>query len=151
MLLNDGNLPTDLGWYEGVVTKVYNEHTIQWQCDDGETLDQINLAETQWTVLPMNEAQKFLMRNRIRVMKRKRKVNISPRPSRKHWKQQLQDPSLQNIKRKYQQAVRRSKREDQPSRETKDTKKIKRGHDRLKQCRKRELDDGDGNTSEEDL
>jgi hypothetical protein len=148
ILLNDGDKNTDLGWYEGTVTKVYDEFTIQWECDDGEILDQLNLVETQWKVLPMNEAQEFLMNNRISAIKRKRKVNISPRPSRKHWNHQLQDTQLQSTKRRYKEAFQQSKTQTKSTSETKNTKHIIRGHERLKQVRKRELDRGDGTSTE---
>ena len=150
ILLNDGNKETDLGWYEGTVTKVYDEFTIQWKCDDDEIIDQLNLIDTQWAVLPMNNAQEFLMNNRISAIKRKRKVNISPRKSRKHWKQQLNDTDLQSIKRRYKEELQQSKTHNKPTLETKNVKHIIRGHERLKQVRKRELDRGDGTSTEED-
>jgi hypothetical protein len=150
ILLNDGNKETDLGWYEGTVTKVYDEFTIQWKCDDDEIIDQLNLIDTQWAVLPMNNAQEFLMNNRISAIKRKRKVNISPRKSRKHWKQQLNDTELQSIKRRYKEALQQSRTHNKPTLETKNTKHIIRGHERLKQVRKRERDRGDGTSTEED-
>jgi hypothetical protein len=146
ILLNDGTRETELAWYDGIVTAVHDAHTVQWKCDDGETIDQLNLTNAQWKILPMTEAKKFLINNRVKAMQpqRKRKRTRSPRESRKHWKKQLNDQHLQQIKLLYREAVQRSKRKDRSPGETPDAKKTKRDHDRKKEDRKREIDRGDG-------
>jgi hypothetical protein len=152
ILLNDETKDTDLGWYEGLITEVYNENTVQWLCDDGETLDQIKLTDTQWEILPLNTAQEFLLNNRVRAMKRTRSAQrtTSPRISRKHWKAQLKDTTRQQIRRKYQDAFKRSRQGNEVSPEPKDAKKTKRDQDRRKRSRAREIDRGDGLSTDEE-